>query len=192
MGDVILGIRLRLDPATPNIPPSPYTWSRFDIKMGVGKAPVNLTSVFANNYVSVPQQVRTGPLTMDPGFFPTTGSPRGLSSLIAFDNPYTYTGGILVMEVRNDGPAQPVFHIDAAANLNTGGLIHFNIGDDNASFANSPFFAQNWVVHLGVAAVPEARAWLLMGVVVIGAAGMHLVRRGKPRPIGGPTAPVQS
>jgi hypothetical protein len=182
VGDVILGIRLRLDGVPPNTPPSPYTWSRFDIKMGVGKTPVNLTNIFADNYIGVPQQVRTGPLTMDPGLCPTTGDPRGLSSLITFDTPYVYTGGILTLEVRNDGPAQPVFHIDAVSNTNTGGLIQYNIGDDHAPFANSSFFASNWAVHLGVAAVPEARAWLLVGAVVIGGAGVHWVRCRLPRP----------
>jgi hypothetical protein len=150
--------------------------------MGQGKLPVDLSIIFADNYVTTPTQVRTGPLTMGVDFFPGTGSPHDWSTLIAFDTPYEYTGGILALEVRNDGPAQSPLFLDGFSGPNpndgTGHIISYNIGDDNATFANSPFFVGNWVVNLRTEPVPEPAT---AGLALVGLAGLLALPRTRSR-----------
>jgi hypothetical protein len=184
-GTLIYGLSLRLDEQhglshPDSYPQAEFTWTRFDIKLGQGKQAPDLTNFFAGNYVGAPTQVRTGPLTMGVDFFPSSSSPHAWSTLIAFDTPYLYMGGILALEVRLDGPAQTPLLIDSTsggADIN-GRLIQANIGNDNANFANSVFYQGNWVVDLRTVPVPEPST---ASLVLLGVAGLLALPRTRAR-----------
>jgi hypothetical protein len=164
VGDQITGIHLRLNSGTSSYPTTAVTWSRFDIAAGIGQS--SLSPTFANNFVATPTTVRTGSLAMDTGFFPGTGAPRDWSALISFDSPYTYTGGNLLLEVRTISPSQQLL-IDTMGVGQTTGQSIFALADANATTASTGVFSLNWPIGFEVTAVPEPRAYLMLGVVAL-------------------------
>jgi hypothetical protein len=111
VGQPIFGLTFRMyNGNTTGFPPSAATWADYTINMGVGVPLGTQTTTFANNFVGAPTNVRSGPLTINPGTFPggapggaTSTIPNAFGQVIMFTNPYIYTGGNLLVEIRHTG-----------------------------------------------------------------------------------------
>lgn len=104
IGDKITGIAFRLYTGnTTGFPALTATWTNYTINVGVGVAFGSQTTTFASNFVGTPTQVRTGPLTVNAGSYLGSGTPRPFGTMVSFTNPYTYTGGNLLIEIRHTG-----------------------------------------------------------------------------------------
>lgn len=102
-------------------------------------APDSLSLTFNDNVAADATLVRSGPLVLQPGDLPSGGSPSSFGALIAFDTPYTYTGGHLLLTIRHTGntggSANTDFHfatglrsLDNFGNTATTALGDFNAG----------------------------------------------------------------
>jgi hypothetical protein len=174
VGDKITGIHLRLQGGETG--PSSLNWSSFAISMGIGVAkssfgllPTPAAPTLAANFVGSPTVVRAvnQQTTVT---FPTTGAPRDWSSSIAFNTPYTYTGGNLLMETRTSAtPNATDVLIDtmdgsggaSPANNQTTGVSTFNGGSATATTANSGILTRNWAIEFDIIPVPEPATWIL-------------------------------
>jgi len=118
-GDQICGFCLRLDQSDTSS--GSATYGRFDVKIGQAAATFQngSGSLLADNFASPPTMARSGPLTL---ILPAaTTNPRPFGSFVAFEAPYTYTGGDLVIEWR----------VVAGNALNT---LDYNSGTDALGF----------------------------------------------------------
>ncbi len=105
VGKDIKGLTWRLPSnATANYPVSDITFASYRIYLSGSVDPVNRSlAFFANNVVGPQTQVRSGPLTVTAGSYPSGGSPNSFGPEISFDIPYSYTGGNLLVEIRQTG-----------------------------------------------------------------------------------------
>lgn len=120
VGYQIEGIQVRADgaSATGSYPVTNLVWSNFDITLA--EAAVSITTfgtsagaTVANNMLS-PQQVRSGPLTINALSFSDTGSgPNPFGPLITFDTPYLYQGGDLILLISHSTATGTGFAVDA-------------------------------------------------------------------------------
>lgn len=91
--------------ATSNWPAADVNFSNYDIYIGEGINPSQRRFTFDSNYAlfGVKKKVRSGPLTILAGSFPSGGSPTTFGTDITFDSAYRYTGGHLTIEIRHQG-----------------------------------------------------------------------------------------
>ena len=80
-------------------PTADATYPNYNIFLSESVAPANRSLTFLNNIVGIQTQVRSGPLTIPGNAFPP-GNTGNFGPDIAFDTPYLYTGGHLLMELR--------------------------------------------------------------------------------------------
>jgi len=85
-------------------------YENFDIYISEGVSPSDFTSNFAGNVVGAQTQVRSGALKITPNTFPfsNTSTPPDFGQIITFDTPYTYNGGHLLIEIRENPAAGSV------------------------------------------------------------------------------------
>jgi hypothetical protein len=103
-GDKLTGLTFRLyQGSTSAFPHVDATWSDYSIWIGQGVAPLAGSTTFSSNFLSTPQLVRSGALTIPANSFGTTGTPRPWGFDIMFQNPFTYMGGHLTVEIRHTG-----------------------------------------------------------------------------------------
>lgn len=120
VGKTLNGITFRLiTSATEAFPLSDITLDDYTISLGPGVDPVLRSGVFATNFTGPPTQVRTGPLTITAGSFPSDDHEFG--SNIPFSG-YTYSGGHLVVEIRKSGFSGTSASVDAISSLSGGPL----------------------------------------------------------------------
>jgi hypothetical protein len=104
VGQQIAGITWRLwSGGTVAYPAANATWADYTINVGPGVAFGSQTTTFATNFAAAPTTVRSGPLTISAGAFPTGGTPRAFGVPVMFGSPYLYTGGNLCIEIRHTG-----------------------------------------------------------------------------------------
>jgi hypothetical protein len=97
VGDVITGLSFRVDTDGPA--PAAQTISNYEIRLSKSsKTPGTLSNTLADNRGADEVIVRTGPLNIAAGDYPTGASPNAFGATIAFTTPYTYTGGPLLLE----------------------------------------------------------------------------------------------
>ena len=103
VGRHINGFTYRLHRISPAWPASDVTFTDYRVYMSGSVAPSSRSNTFLNNVGGPRIQVRSGPLTIPGGAFPA-GSPTGtygpFGPDIAFDTPYLYSGGHLLVEMR--------------------------------------------------------------------------------------------
>lgn len=123
LGSTITGVSFRLDDLVVPQPSQPLftaTFANYDIYVGAAaNTPLGADNTFANNYVlGTRQQLRSGSLTLTPGYFPNSGAaPNSFAAAIGFNlGSYTYNGGPLVVEITHDGNGSTDFALDAVAN----------------------------------------------------------------------------
>jgi hypothetical protein len=104
--DLIEGFRART-PSTGTIPSATQNFANYDIWLGELAVPlgVPLNTEFAANLVPGTEvQVRSGPLVILPGSFPTGSTPNDWGPLIEFDTSFTFdTAKNYIITVRHTG-----------------------------------------------------------------------------------------
>lgn len=90
------------DSASSDWPVSGVSYSNYDIYLSGSVDPADRSLNFADNIVGSQTQVRSGPLSIAAGEYPSGGSPNDFGTTIAFSN-YLYTGGNLLVELRHTG-----------------------------------------------------------------------------------------
>lgn len=102
VGDVIVGLTFRLDAASGALPAQ--TIQNYEIRLSQSRnAPGSLSAIFADNRGADDVIVRSGPLVIHTGDFPSGGRPNPFGVMIQFTVPYVYQGGPLLLEVAHDG-----------------------------------------------------------------------------------------
>lgn len=150
IGGKITSIQFRLRNAeSANWPPSASAIASYEIKMGGStKTPATLSTTFADNITS-PVVVRSGALSLAAGTYPagaaTATTPEGWGPVITFSTPYTYTGGPLVIELRNTGTSTVVY-CDAVTSTEAARAI----GNTSSNAETSGFFAGAMIIRLSV------------------------------------------
>ncbi|MBY0111233.1 MAG: hypothetical protein K2Y21_00320 [Phycisphaerales bacterium] len=150
IGGKITSIQLRLRNAeSANWPPSASTIASYEIKMGGStKTPATLSTTLADN-IANPVVVRSGPLNLAAGAYPAgaaTGStPEGWGPVITLFTPYTYTGGPLVIELRNTGTSTVVY-CDAVTSTDVGRAL----GNTTSNAETSGFLTSAMIIRLGI------------------------------------------
>ena len=132
LGSVITGVSLRFSQTTTNPvswPPADITWNDYDIWAG----PANPTASWGTdpmlNFSGTPQQVRSGPMTMDAGVFSNlsvAGVPNPFAEFyFNFQTPLLYLGGDLAMLFSHPGsndPALALYPETVASDATTHGV----------------------------------------------------------------------
>jgi hypothetical protein len=104
VGQLLTGITYRLPTsATSNWPASDATAANYDIRLSGSVPPANRSLTFAANVVGPQTLVRSGSLTIPAGTFPSGGSPNNFGYEITFATPWLYSGGHLLIEIRQTG-----------------------------------------------------------------------------------------
>ena len=101
-GTLISGLRFRVNGPSPSV--ANQTVGNYEIRMSQSAnvaGALNLT--FANNRGADEVVVRSGPLTINLGEYPSGGNPNGFGPSIEFQTPYRYIGGSLLIEIAHDG-----------------------------------------------------------------------------------------
>ncbi len=85
-------------------PPADASIANFDLRIGEGVAPASrsLTDI-TTNIVGPQTLVRSGPLNIPAGSYPVTVAPHPFGPTITFTQPYPYSGGNLLIELRMTG-----------------------------------------------------------------------------------------
>src|SRR5690554_102203 len=94
------------------------TYNDYDIYLSEGVAPANKSLIFANNVVGTQTQVRSGSLAIEPDTYDVS-SAVNFGPTITFTNPYTYTGGHLLLEIRHSGSDGTSKSVDAVLTSNS-------------------------------------------------------------------------
>lgn len=171
IGAIITGMQLRLDSNW--LTSSASTIPNFDVKMGPSNfAPGSLSNSVTGNQGAGTITTRSGPLTFPAGSFPTGGSPNAFGPLIPFTNPYTYTGGNLLLTVSHSTPSSEL-DFDVGYRLN--GVQIFQAQEFNAGtlVENSMDTGLAVQFSFGISAVPEPAAYysaamsLMLGGVLL-------------------------
>jgi hypothetical protein len=110
LGSVITGVSLRFmvfSGNSPSWPPADITWTTYDIHAGPAIPLASWTGNTATNFASPPQQVRTGPMTLDAGTFVNNGIAGTVNPwsefYFDFQVPYLYLGGDLALLFSHPG-----------------------------------------------------------------------------------------
>ena len=144
--------------------PSPSTdlsYTRFDITISGSNYPAgSLHWTFADNIAPGAALVRSGALTIPANSFPGGTSPNGFGPELAFDTPYTYSGGDLLFTIRSEcsgGTDYPITDYDFGAN-------EYELSGDGYGAATA-FTGWNGspVVQLAVS-VPEPSTAILLAI----------------------------
>lgn len=98
------GLTFRLPTAaTAAWPTADVTFTSYDIYLSESVAPADRSLTFVNNIVGTQTQVRSGSLTISANDYPSGGTPNLFGSTIAFNSPWLYSGGHLLVEIRHTG-----------------------------------------------------------------------------------------
>ena len=115
IGSVITGVSLRFmvfASNPPSWPPADILWNTYDISVGPATPTASWVADPMLNFSSPPQQVRSGPMTLDAGTFQNLGVPATPNPwsefYFDFQNPYLYLGGDLAMLFSHPGSSDPL------------------------------------------------------------------------------------
>jgi hypothetical protein len=135
VGATINGVSFRIDNEAPSaafFPAADFTNDRFDITMSTAtNSAANMSTTFANNEGSDLTTVRSGPIAIPKGAYPSFSPQRPFGLFIPFTRPFVYKGGPLTMLIRSgttSGAATDVLF----DSTDTGAAGVRNIGNANA------------------------------------------------------------
>lgn len=115
VGSTITGISLRFSALATNTiswPPADITWSSYDIWVGPATALATWVADPMQNFSSPPQQVRSGPMTLDANVYSNQNLPAPAANpwgefFFSFQNQFLYLGGDLAMLFSHPGSNDP-------------------------------------------------------------------------------------
>ena len=82
-------------------PAADTTYTNYDLYLSGSVEPAARSLTFASNIVGPQTQVRSGPLVITAGSYPSGGSPNAFGPEITFTTPWLYTGGHVLLEFRH-------------------------------------------------------------------------------------------
>jgi len=102
-GDWITGFDFRSATVGASAPATFVSIANFEVTLGTASGAINrMANVFGNNFASR-QLVRSGPFGIAQNSLPPAGSAEPWGIFVAFDVPYVYTGGDLVVQITHTG-----------------------------------------------------------------------------------------
>jgi len=114
VGENITAISWRLPAsATSNWPAADVSIASYDIYLSASVEPINRSLTFINNIVGPQRLVRSGILNITDSTYRFGGSPNEFGPEITFDSAYLYTGGNLLIELRQSGFTGTTRTVDA-------------------------------------------------------------------------------
>lgn len=102
VGDQITGLTFRLDRTQSELPAQVVNDYSITLSTSTSAAGT-LSTTFADNIGADAVNVRSGPLTIDTGDWTGGGRPNPFGPLIAFQTPFVYQGGTLLVDYVHDG-----------------------------------------------------------------------------------------
>jgi hypothetical protein len=111
----------------------------YDILVSPSVPPSERSFIFAMNATGPQVQVRSGPLLIPAGSYPFGSSPNGFGPAIEFAQPYAYTGGHLLVEIRHTGFTGTSRSVDALTTSVAGYATQFSamwVGNYTATVAD--------------------------------------------------------
>ncbi len=151
IGGRITSIQLRQwNSVTSAWPPAPAVCADYEIRLGRStRTPATISTTFADNMTAA-VLVRDGALNIAANAYPggaaSGTTPEAWGPVIAFTTPYTYTGGPLVIEFRNNGTGVAFSFADAVSPFTAAA----GLGSTGSQTASTGGFAPPLVVRLGV------------------------------------------
>jgi hypothetical protein len=104
VGTNLTGFKMRIPAsATADWPVTDVTYTNYDIYLSGCVEPSARSFTFANNIVGPQTQVRSGSLVIPANSYTFGGSPNAFGPEITFDTPWPYTGGNVLLEIRQAG-----------------------------------------------------------------------------------------
>lgn len=115
VGSTITGISLRFSALASNTiawPPADITWNNYDIWVGPATPTATWVADPMLNFSAAPQQVRSGPMTLDANVFSNQNLPAPAPNpwaefFFSFQNQFLYLGGDLAMLFSHPGSNDP-------------------------------------------------------------------------------------
>jgi hypothetical protein len=124
--------------ATTTWPAADAVYDSYDIYLGPSVAPAarSLTD-FSANAAGPRTQVRSGSLLIRANSYPIGGNPNQFGPEITFTQPWTYTGGHLLVELRHTGFTGTSRSVDALTSTTTGYGSQFSACWASSAIGNS-------------------------------------------------------
>jgi hypothetical protein len=127
VGADLSGLAFRLPAsATATWPAADLIYQNYDIYLSPSVAPAERSLTFALNIAGPQVQVRAGVLTIPAESHTFGGSPNVFGPAITFDVPYTYSGGHLLVEIRQSGATGTSRSVDALSSSTAGYATQFS------------------------------------------------------------------
>lgn len=122
LGKKITSLAWRLPAsAGSNWPASNVNFSNYKIYLSGSVTPANRSlAFFSDNVIGAQTLVRSGSLFVPAGSYPSGSSPNSYGPEIIFDVPYLYSGGNLLVEIRQSGFTGTTQSVDALSSLQGG------------------------------------------------------------------------
>ena len=102
VGQQLTGFAMRRTGVAGIWPASDVTVANYDVRLSESVAPADRSLTFANNVVGSQISVRSGPLTITASSWPAAID-VAFGETVTFQTPYLYSGGHLLVEIRQDG-----------------------------------------------------------------------------------------
>lgn len=163
IGHQITGVtwRLRSTVAT-SWPATDAVYDDFDIYLSGSVEPSARSLTLADNIVGAQTQVRNGPMTIPANSFTSDGTlPSPFGAIINFDTPFTYTGGNLLLEMRQSAHSATDRSVDAIGTSapGYGTAVSAAWGSGNTAVTG---LAGNAIVTQFITVVPEPTSLAVM------------------------------
>jgi hypothetical protein len=162
-GSIFTAIGFRLDAGQPGRPGIEHVFSRWDLQLSGSLHPAGaLDPVFANNVAADVVTVRSGPYTLPANSLPGGAGPNGFF-FIPFTTPYTYSGGGLLLTLRQNGSSGlALLPLDGVALAGLAGVADSVRGGGDDATSGQAQFSNVPVTALQYTPIPEPGSALLM------------------------------
>lgn len=164
-GTAIVGIGFRLDGGSSDRPGVDLTYSTWDLQLSQSNNPAgSLSATFADNIAADVVTVRSGPLAIPAGSLPGGPGPNSFN-FIAFTTPYVFSGGDLLLTLRQDNTGgAPLVAVDGVGLADLAGVADTVRATSATETTGTAQFFNVPVTALEIQTVPEpSAAWLVFG-----------------------------
>ena len=146
VGTHITSLSMRIPSASSaSWPLTDVTFTNFDIYLGQSVPPGERHSTFDSNIVGTKTQVRTGSLLIPANSYTFGGNPNAFGAPINFNTSYLYTGGHLIVEIRQSGSNGTSRTNDAVLSSSPGYGTNFSAGW-NSSYTGTTVTNGNFII----------------------------------------------